>query len=217
MTSLCWLASVSLFPSSSFLTVHLLKQSALPNKHLMIISTSLKNAGLWIVKKLIQVICRDCSSGGEERPEAICGPAVCLVGFDECVERMLICAWEVSQLLLACCESIPAADRGRPLLAWCCVWHTAVMTSGAVGIKLCLCLLSWCVGLFHVQLQQQTPIKLNLHAWSALFSYIFWSEKNPTTIVRYVQETSSLVDVAHYKYYSKIYFIVHFKVSLQLL
>lgn len=71
----------------------------------------------------------------------------------------------------------PSSWQRETPLAWCCVWHTAVVTSGAVGIKLCLCLLSWCVGLFHVQLQQQTPIKLNLHAWSALFSYIFWSEK----------------------------------------
>lgn len=156
MTSLCWFAFVSLFPSSSFLTVHLLKQSALPNKHLMIISTSPKNAALWIVKKLIPVICRDCSSGGEERPEAICEPAACLVAFDECVERMLICAWKVSQLLLACCKSIPAADRGRPLPAGCCVWDVAVVTSGGVGINPSFVIMITAVCKTHVWLSYPT-------------------------------------------------------------
>lgn len=73
-----------------------------------------------VVKKLIWLICGDCSSGGEEGPGAICGSAVCLVGCDEWVERMLICAWKASQLL-TCWGSTPAADTGRHLSPGCCL------------------------------------------------------------------------------------------------
>lgn len=75
-----------------------------------------------IVKKLIRLICRDCSSGGGEGPGAICGSVVCLVGCDEWVERMLICAWKASQLP-TCWGSKPASrQRETPTPGWYHWW-----------------------------------------------------------------------------------------------
>lgn len=102
MTSLCWLASVSPFPGSSFSHSALIETECITQQapHDYFNKKSSKCGLVGIVKKLIRLICRDCSSGGEEGPRAMCGSVVCRVGCDEWVERMLlICAWKASQQL----------------------------------------------------------------------------------------------------------------------
>ena len=137
MTSLCWLASVSPFPGSSFSHSALIETECItqqaPHDYF---NKSSKCCLVGIVKKLIRLICRDFSSGGEEGPRAICGSVVCLVGCDEWVERMLICAWKASQLL-SCWESITAADTGRhPPPEWGCGDAVFVMSGpGALSSR----------------------------------------------------------------------------------
>lgn len=108
MTSLCWPASLSRFPSSSFHTARS-----------WLFQQVLKMLPCGIVKKLIRLICGECSCWGEEGPGAICGSAVCLVGCDEWVERIL--AGKATQGP-TCWGSTPAADTGRhPPSGYCLI------------------------------------------------------------------------------------------------
>lgn len=100
MTSLCWLASpLAVSPALLFSQCAHWNRVHYPTSTSWLFQQVLKMLPCGIVKKLIRLICRDCSSGGEERPGAICRSVVCLVGCDEWVERMLICAWKASQRL----------------------------------------------------------------------------------------------------------------------
>lgn len=147
MTSLCWPASVSRFPSVSFLTERSLKQSALPNSTSWLFQQVLKRLPCGIAKKLIWVICRDSSSGGEVRPGAMCESVVCLVGCDEWVELMLICAWKASQLR-SCWGSNPPrhTDTGRHLPPGCCrsvTWRGVAWGDGGHDVPVIRSRRSW--------------------------------------------------------------------------
>lgn len=127
LACLCLTVSQLLFSHSA-----LIETVYYPTSTSWLFQQVLKMLPCGVVKKLIWLICGDCSSGGEEGPGAICGSAVCLVGCDEWVERMLICAWKASQLL-TCWGSTPAGDRETPIPRVLPREVALVMMSGAGG------------------------------------------------------------------------------------
>lgn len=122
MTSLCWPASVSVTTTQLlFSQSTLIRTKYYPTSTSCLFQQVLKILPRGVIKKFKRLICADCSSGREWGPGAMHGSAVCLVGCDEWVERMLICAWKASQLL-TCWGSTPAADTGRHAPARGVVW-----------------------------------------------------------------------------------------------